>query len=246
MPSAIDTGPIVAGPAVAAGETGGFRMAGLTAAPPVAAGVALGETLAPVAARNEYLKVRHGRPAVSSWLSASALGAAGSPHPDRLLAQVGAAYETPRRDVMASCLLGSYGWQVVSLAVGAYLGDRRLPSLAPENVLARFDDKGNAEELALLSDRFTAFAADPAPGAPGAATVEDRDALCAVLLAEIEGHLAPLIDVLRARAPLGKRAMWLSVADDIAWNVIHHGKDALDPVSIETEVAALTQAPGAP
>lgn len=221
-------------------------MTGLLCTPPVAAGDALRATLDRVAARNEYVKVRHGRPPEPGWLEASALTDDGSPHLGRLLAAVGAAYETPKRDVMASFFVGGYGWQLAAVAVGAYLVDRRVPSLAPAAVLVRVDDKGNAEEIALLSDRFTSLPDDPAAGDPDVATVPDGAALRAVLRRELESHLAPLIDAVRARAPLGKRAMWLSVADDIAWNVIHHAKDSASPDRARAEAAALTSDPEAP
>lgn len=218
----------------------------MVAAPPVAAGVALRSTLERLAAGDEYLRVRFGAPVDEGWSRANELTAADSPHLDRLFGQVGAAHATAKRDVMASFCFGSIGWLVAAVAVGAYLVDRRVPTLAPESVLFRFNEQGMATEATLLSDRFAALPNDPAAGDPAATIVPGEGELRAVLRGELAGHLAPLVDAVRARAPLGTRALWLAVADDVAWAAIQHTKEGGNLDRTRATVLALIDDRAAP
>jgi hypothetical protein len=123
---------------------------------------ALRETVDRLRARHGYLTVHQGQPSAQDWLPATALTGADSPHIGRLMARIGAAENTPRRDVLASFFFGTFCWLLGVIGVGAYVLDRRVPSLAPEAVLAGFDADGFATGFALLTDRLTALPADPA------------------------------------------------------------------------------------
>jgi hypothetical protein len=218
------------------------------AAPPggtrLDASAALRETLARVCAGNPYVKIQHGPP--EGWLGAAALVADGAPHLDRLLAQVGAEAETERSDVMASFFFGGYGWLLASIGVGCFLVDRRVPSLAAEDVAFRFEKTGHAAEAALFSNRLTVLPDDPTVGDPAVTVVPNVPTLRAALRRVPEAHLAPVVAAVRARAPLGTRALWLSVADDIAGSVVEHGKGEDQPVAaLREEIAALVGAAGA-
>lgn len=213
---------------------------------PIAARPALAETLHRLRERTPYLGVRLGQPEGPGWLRATDLTADDSPHLPRLMAGIGAAHGTARRDVPASFFFHGYSWLLAAVGVGAYLTDRRVPWLAPAAVMVRFGDEGHAAELALLADRFTVLPTDPAAGHPAATVVADEDGLRDAMRAEIEAHLAPLVDAVRAQAPLGRRALWLAAADNCAWSVVHHAAGDADGAGCRAEVAALTQAARSP
>lgn len=201
---------------------------------------ALPETLGRIQASNDYLAVRSDRPHGLGWLAAEDLLEPAAGQIDHLLAHVGLSAGTPRREAMANFFFSGYSWLLTAVVVGAFLLDRRVPALDPAAVMVRFDEGGYPVEMAVLSGHFTTLPDDPAAGDPAVTIVPDRASLGLVVGREIEGHLAPVVAVVRARAPLGTRALWLSVADSIAWSVVHHLKGVASRDEVAVQVAALT------
>jgi len=221
----------------------------IAAAPPSAPPATdppLAETLRRLRERIPFLDIRLGRPGGPDWLSPAELTDPASPHLERLLAAIAAARGTDRRDVPASFFVHGYSWLLAAAGVGAYLLDRRLPSLDQPSVLVRFSPEGQPAALALLADRFLALPDDPAAAQTGATTVPDTAALRDALRAALAEHLAPLIAAVRPKAALGPRAMWLLAADNLAWTVVHHAGPEPDGAWSHAEVAALTQAVDSP
>ena len=207
--------------------------------------LALRDTLERVRARNEYLQAHVGDPWGEEWFSGADLIASDSSLIARCMARLGAAYETEHRDVMASFFFGGYRWSIVSIIVGAFLETRRVLSLCHDRLWLRCHDSGHPKTVALGSTSLTVLPDDPLAGRPAVAVVTTLDALRQALLGEIEDHFAPVVAAVRARAPLGARALWLSVADNIAWCVIHHAK-GMSGGGADTEVSALVDVPGVP
>jgi FhuF 2Fe-2S C-terminal domain/Ferric iron reductase FhuF-like transporter len=202
-------------------------------------------SLTKLAALYEYAPtVEIGVPDEPGWLPADTLFSPESPQLRDVLGAMAASYSTTKRDVAASFVFHSYGWTVSCLAVGAYLTHGRLPDLCLSNVAVHLDEKGFVDRLALVSGRFWTTTSDPEAGHPDAMIATDDTIDLLRLRAELELHFEPVIDAVRAQAPFGKRAMWLSLADNSAW-CLHEFSERLKlPGDRAEEIALFTQGPG--
>lgn len=201
-------------------------------------------TLNRLAAVCADLPLTVGVPAEPGWLSAAAVFAPNSAHLPTMLAAAATAYQTTRRDVPASFLFHRYNWMVSGAAIGAYLIDRRLPDLDLANVAIHLDEQGQGDRIALVSGRFWAAADDPSAADPEAMLDPAATIGLGRVRQELERHFEPVIDAMRARAPLGKRAMWLSLADNLAWCLVEFSQRLQRPGCREAELNELLQAPG--
>lgn len=175
------------------------------------------------------------------WIGAESLFTLDSSHLRQMLAASAAAVGTTRRDVAASLLFHRYSWSVAGIAVAAYLTHQRLPDLCISNLAIRLDGQGQPDRYALRSGRFWAEATDSAAAHPDAMVVAAGTLDLPRLRGELELHFAPVIDAMRAHAPLGKRAMWLALADNGAWWLDELGKRLQRPGSRAAEIKRLTQ-----
>lgn len=203
------------------------------------------DTLTQLTTLYEYAPdVSIGVPDEPGWIGADALFTLDSSPLRQLLAASATAYGTNRRDVAASLLFHRYSWSVAGIAVAAYLTHQRLPDLCISNLVVRADDQGQPERYALASGRFWTDAADPAATHPDAMIVSAGALDLPRLRGELELHFAPVIDAMRAHAPLGKRALWLALADNSAWWLNELGQRLQRPGSRAAEIAHLTQGAG--
>lgn len=209
----------------------------------------LATTLERVSALDPYLAGGIGRdPALDpgGWVTPGELCDVGDGTLDSLLADVGRQWGTAERRVQASFLIGGYAWYAVAPVLAAYLLERRVPSLAQDNVAVWLDPADGPGRLALGSDRFTAVATDPAAGTRSVTVVPDEDTLRDALHDEIVGHMTPLIAAFRARTPLGMRAQWLEVADRVGSALHHAGERSGTEAAAIREADALVHRPGSP
>lgn len=183
----------------------------------------LAATMARVAALDEYLVGGVDRDAGSApgWVTPDELCAADGVALERLLAAVRDRWQTDDRAIQASFVIGEYAWCLLAPVVGAYLVERRVPSLAHHNVAVWLPPDGGPGRLALRTSHFTALAGDPLGGGSDVTTVRDEAALRDALHDEIVVHMRPVIAALRARTPFGARAQWLEVADRAAGAMCH-------------------------
>jgi hypothetical protein len=215
----------------------------------------LADTVARVRALDEYL-VAEVAPIEEGWHPATALA-----HPDSTLlaewlARSVAEYPGAERRVAGSFFFGSYVWYLSLAAAGCYLADRRVPDLAPTNVAVRMsrytwregEASGEAErvEIRFLARRFAALPDDPAARSPEALVLPDAPALREWLRAQLEAHLAPLIDAIVKRTRLGKRAQWNLAADSAAAAFLHMGQSLGLAEHAMAEGLAFVRAPGSP
>lgn len=208
----------------------------------------LEQTLARARQLSPYLKPELGAPSGDSWLAADDL-APGAAMLQALVAAAQARLHTKAAAVIASAILQSYQWPLISTSVACYLLDRRVPDLRPSAARTRFTAEHEGDALALLGGRFTALPGDPAASHPDAIIVGDQAALRAALRVQIESHLGLVIDQLCAGLRCKPRGLWLNVADSLAstllWLAQEHGS-APTLEQLEAETAALIHAPGSP
>ena len=175
------------------------------------------------------------------WIEATALFTLDSRHLRQMLASAASAYGTTRRDVAASLFFHRYSWSVAGIAVAAYLTHQRLPDLSISNLAVQVDEQHQPGCYALASGRFWAQPDDPAANHPDAMIVTPGALDLARLRGELELHFAPVIDAMRSHVPVGKRAMWLALADNSAWWLNELGERLQRPGSRAAEIAGLTQ-----
>ncbi|WP_026370887.1 IucA/IucC family C-terminal-domain containing protein [Kallotenue papyrolyticum] len=144
---------------------------------------------------------------------------------DDALAHIAATYRVPDwqpttryRHVVAAFLINSYAWFLPAAAIAAYLTEKRVPDLDPDNVVVRLrsPDEGGLFEIGLLSSRMAVLPDDPAAGAAEATVLHDTVQLRAWLRRRIEAHMAPLIEAVHRHTGFSRRAQWNLVADDCA------------------------------
>ncbi|HYF66259.1 MAG TPA: ferric iron reductase [Herpetosiphonaceae bacterium] len=180
----------------------------------------------------------------AGWSRAGDLLAAPGAWLDAALEQIMAQYGVPDRKSAAAFLVGSYAWYVGAAAIGCYLADRRVPSLAPDLVAVQV--AGARVQVALLDSGFAALPDDPAAGAPGVEPAADAEALRGLLRSRIEEHMAALIEVVAAHTRLGQRAQWNLVADACAALFLHVGGHLGDTELACAEGLAVVKASGSP
>lgn len=98
----------------------------------------------------------------------------------------------------------AYTWWLVTPAVAAFAAGRPLPHLHLRNVEVALRDERPYVEFRVL---------DPAPKTPA----HDVRALRATLL---DGHLGPVADALVAATRIGRRTLWGSVAEAVAYPLL--------------------------
>ena len=136
---------------------------------------------------------------------------------------------------------------LIAAAVGPCLAAARLPDLDPAHVLVRFDPGTLRGGLCLLSTRYVALADDPVARDDGEAElVGEMRLLRDRCRRAIEVYAAPLVDALHGRTGIGRRALWSSIADNIA-DVVIVATKALGRVSTcEAELRGLIHIAGSP
>jgi hypothetical protein len=128
--------------------------------------------------------------------------------------RIGTHYKTGKnRRVPAAFFFGDYAFALLALANACYLLDRRVPRLTPEGVYFRFDEKGNAEGIALKGYSFAALPDDPAASHPDCTVLPTPDALQEFMLEGALSCLQPMTQSVRANSTLGLPAMWALAAD---------------------------------
>lgn len=209
----------------------------------------LAQTLRRVRQLSPYLKPELGAPAGEGWVAAADLFAPASPLLEALIAATQARLRTKTPAIVASAILQSYQWPVISSAIACYLVDRRVPDLALPNVLLQGSAEHEFGGLALRHGSFAALPADPAATHPDVAVVRDQKALCAALHDALTAHLGAVIAQLCARLGCKPRGLWLNVTDGCAgmliWLMPQQDKTATF-AQIEARVDALIRLPGSP
>lgn len=185
--------------------------------------------------------VQLGVPDEPGWIAAESLFTFDSSPLRQMLATSAATFGTTRREVAASLLFHRYSWSVAGIAAAAYLTRQRLPELCISNLAIRLDEQAQPDRYALVSGRFWTEAGDPAATHPDALIMAAGTLDLPRLRSELELHFAPVIDTMRAHAPLGKRAMWLALADNSAWWLHELGDRLQRPGNRAAEIARLTQ-----
>jgi hypothetical protein len=165
-----------------------------------------------------------GVPDEPGWVSPQRL-AADEALLEELLGRVGREAKTEDRLVMGSFFLGDYLWKVLAPAVAAFLVDCRVPDLSASNLALRFDEKGEAAEVAMIEPRFAALSNDPAAGV-AASAFGSEEALLAHLRGTLESDLPTLFEALRRRRPRrGVRVMWGAAVDAVAGSFRYLGEE---------------------
>lgn len=135
---------------------------------------------------------------------------------ETLLLRVCEDYAAPHR-VAAAFFLHMYTWAIAEPAVSSYVRERRVPDVAADKVLLRFDERGRPGKAILLSRRFAALASDDASSGRDAVPLRDeRDLVAWFHRRMIDENLESLVEVLRAQKLLGYPALWGIVSDTCA------------------------------
>lgn len=215
----------------------------------------LAKTLARMTAGNAYFYADMGQ-LDTGWFLATDLIQDGSAAFEQALAHQAIRHPHMEARTRGSYWIGEYSWYVPAVAVTAYLAERRVPDLSPDNLALRFSrytwheggESGEAErlEVRFLSGRFAALPADPAASHPDAVIVPDTDALREWLRTSLEAHLTPLIERVHSRTRLGRHAQWCLVADSCAALFLHGGQALDDEPRGKAEGLAFVKAPGSP
>ena len=204
-------------------------------------------TLARLASLDEYLRPNllaepDGGP---GWLSAPALAL----RLDEVLARVAGHYKVSSLRPAVSLWFGHYAFIVAAVAIAAYLTERRVPDLSPENVWVRLEEDPAAttdEVLTAFAWRgrvFAALADDPEAGHPDCVVLSSREALCDHLREEIIAHLTPMIQALRACSSFGSAGLWALASDTTASTFTWIGELLGDPSIGLEESRAFNAAP---
>ncbi len=129
----------------------------------------------------------------------------------------------------AALAFKSYAYWLTLPAVVGYASARRVPLVAPDNVLVRLHGTAPFVELGLRRPEVAVLASDPvtALGWPGVRVLPDEPALLEYLRSTLlEAHLAPLMEQLHERVRVGQRTLLGSVASGVAYALVRSA-DAL-------------------
>lgn len=173
----------------------------------------------------DHLAVQVGRPTGPGWLAAGDVLADDGAELDRLLTDIPASVGG-HRDVAASYLAGWYGGPVISVAVSGWFLHRRVLDVSRANVSLHTHKDGWFDAVAIEVPDMAVLSGDPAIGEPGVIVVSDEDALPDHLITSLLGHLSPVVAGIRARSPIGLRALWGTVADDVGFAFLKAGRHA--------------------
>jgi hypothetical protein len=192
----------------------------------------------------------------AGWFRADTLLREGSPELRDGLARQAARYPGMERRTAGAFFVNRYAWDVFAGAAGAYLAERRVPDLAPENLALRFQSSSWEEDgetgvseridVCFMSGRCAVLPDDPAAGLPEVTVLPDAPALREWLRAGLEAHTALLVECVQAATRFGRRAQWSLVADAVAGVFLNTGKLLGDPAHAQAEGLALVRAPSSP
>ncbi|MEL6309883.1 MAG: hypothetical protein AAFQ52_17205 [Chloroflexota bacterium] len=137
-----------------------------------------------------------------------------------------------------SYFIGDYSWYLPMVAIGAYLTERRVPNISPDNVCVRYSpytwhyngESGEAErmEVRLLHGHFACLPDDPDADHPLALVMHGEAGLLGWLRSTLEAHLLPIIERIFEQTRLSRHAQWCLVADSCAAQFLHLGKQMGD------------------
>jgi hypothetical protein len=135
--------------------------------------------------------------------------------------------------VAAALAFKSYAYWLALPAVVGYASARRVPLVAPENVLVRPHAGAPFVELGLVRPALAALADDPVTALRRDVTaVPDDPALLRYLRTHLlDGHLLPLIGQLHALARTGERTLLGSVASGIAYALVRSADALPGPIA---------------
>jgi len=173
----------------------------------------LAETLAAARAHfggHDVLGTRLGAPA--GWLRAGEIVRTRAPLDD-LLAKATATTGGGRADIGGTLLAEGYAFALALRAVGTLLFGTRIPAMAPGEVALEFAGGDATITGVAFAGGAYGVAGDEREGDPALVVVADEDALLARLHAEMEGHLAPLLEAIGAATGRPQRALWRSAGD---------------------------------
>ncbi|MFD3166823.1 (2Fe-2S)-binding protein [Herpetosiphon sp. NSE202] len=167
---------------------------------------------------------------------------------DELLTQIMARYSLRERRTAATFLFGSYAWYVMASAIASYLSDRRVPSIAIEDMAIRFDVHGDEPhiQVALLTPGFAALPDDPAANQPMVTVCANLDELREHLRNQIETHMQVIINFLSTQVRSGPRGQWNMVADTCAEIALWIGHQMGDQELACAEALSLIKVAGSP
>jgi hypothetical protein len=194
-------------------------------------GTPLAATLERLAARETgdeeiYLSARLGGTEEGGWVTPDAL-ASDTGLLEDLMRRIGSEYGSENRAYAGTALLKGYLWRVLAPAVAAFLSERRVPDLRPENVALRFGEGGCAEGLTFLSPGFAALPTDPEASHPDARVLHSEEEMLAFARDRLaEGHVPALIPALRdLRVRRGTRVLWGAAVDVVAETFMFVGRE---------------------
>ncbi|HYF63209.1 MAG TPA: hypothetical protein VD886_10380, partial [Herpetosiphonaceae bacterium] len=167
---------------------------------------------------------------------------------EEVLGQIMAHYALRERRTAAMFFLGSYAWYVTASAIASYLTDRRVPSIAAEDVAIRFGVGGDEPQIkvGLLAPGFAVLPDDPAADAGMVTICANLHDLREHLRNQIEAHMQAVITFLSAQVRLGQRAQWNMVADTCAEICLWIGHQLGDQERACAEAITLIKTPGSP
>ena len=211
----------------------------------------LSTTFARLSEMSAYIKAYLGRPENDGWVAPLQSFTPGSSLLNERRASVQQQLHTETANIVGSSLLQGYQWLVISVAVGSFLIDRRVPDLDVEQIWVRASahDVAEVSEIAFMSGRFAALSSDPAAAHPDATIFATEDELRVHLRTTLEAHFSPLINLIHAAVGTATRGLWLNVADRCAVNLIRFMQAQGEKVSlaaIQHEIEQMLRIPGSP
>jgi len=129
-------------------------------------------------------------------------------------------------------------WLTTMSSLACLYAAQRFPDLSHDNVFYRVNEESYLREITLKNPYFYALATDPDANHPDCiGTFATFEALRDHARSQLEAHIAPLIDVIKQKTSLGKRAMWSGVADRCAQIImtVHNLLGKMD--ACEAEIA---------
>lgn len=173
---------------------------------------------------NPYVGARLDMPVATDWLTPVELFAPPATHLTALIQATQKRLHTSAANKIGGALIQAYQWPLIATAVAAFLVDRRVPALDPQQVRLHLplveqgetEDVGPPPRVAYHSGRFAALPDDPAAEHPDALIVPNRDALRDYLRNELEAHFGWVIERLSAAVGCNQRSLWLYVTDRVA------------------------------
>lgn len=153
---------------------------------------------------------------------------------------VGQWYKTDIPEVITRFLGGGIVYAVAGAVVGAFVQDRRVPDLSPDNLWLGFAEWGSPNAVSFSGNRFVALPDDPMAGSPEVDVMLTLDALRDLLRDRLSDSFSPLIALLQTRARIGARSLWISAVESCAQAILtaipinHAGDEAWLRAEIES------------